>query len=330
MMSRARCVFLGLVTVVLAGCVSSSEPQAVDFENVGPTQRGAGGNAFDLRVKVVGLDANGTQPLADAFVGAAAQGQALAKARTGSDGWAALALQRDQTLRLVAQAAGWTTEDSGRIGINERPQGGPSQPCVATGVAAAYPDAPWYYYSYTLPCVSVDSDEDPGLWLDGDDGVVTLLLFPARVAQSFPVGVSPHVNLAFVALPDGRWWFPEHRALNEDPQLHRLQMLRLAKVHGTLLWTNELLHQADFEFGIGCGREQPDGRTDGGLAQNHLLTQGPAKIDYDWTPRARDRWTDCPEVQAGPIVDTLSTSVTPRVALDLAFQGRSRIIPVNP
>lgn len=322
-----------MTLVALAGCSGDPEKRAVDFGAVDATQEAAkslGDAGFRLTVTVVGIE-NGTRPIAGAFVGAATEGQALAKGYTDENGRAQLLLRKDQSLRIVAQADGWTTEDSGRIEIGAASRSNDQEYSVCTDVyvpsssPGGYAQAPMP----PMPCVVVDSDESPAYHLAGDHGAVSMVLFRSLVIQQLATSVGPHANGQVVVAPDDKDWFPKSHKLSDDPSLHRLYMLRLEHVDASLRWTNALLSQGDFELGVGCTEKKWDDATDGGPTQNYLAKQGVVHVALAWDPDRDQYWSPCKDVYGGPIVDSVNGDVDARVTLALTFEGKSRIIPVH-
>lgn len=297
-----------LVVLGLAGCTSEPQPKAVDFGDVDSSQRGAD---FTLRVKVVGIE-NGTVPLADAFVGVAEGSQALARATTGSDGVATLRIRSGQTVRVVAEAAGWTIEDSGRLRIGDKREA--SESCATTL------DSRW--------CVVTSHSESGTVQLEGDSASIGITLFRERVRQSFQVNVEPRARLGPVGVPDSKHWVPGAKPLSDDPNIDRLHFARLEKAGARLTWRNDLLAQGDFELGVGCLASGPSGTT-GTLAPYLLQQSGSNTLRLDWTPPQSGGWATCSRLLAGPVVDSVATGITTTVDLDLLFRGRSLIIPVG-
>lgn len=300
--------------IVLSGCSSDPPKKTVEFGSVDNTQDGPGAD-FELRVRVLGVD-KGTQAIPFAFVGAAEGEQALAKAFTNTDGEAVLYLKKDQSIRLVSQARDWTTEESARIGIGvSRNDKGPDATCV---------DGPF------VPCIVVDFREAPEYHLDGERGLVTMTLFRSSVAQEFKINVSPHANGRVFVPPDNMAWFPKSEKLSDEAAIHDVYMDRLESVSARLTWTNSMLSQGDFELGVGCQSERVEKETDGGMASTHLANQGQVQVTLgSWEPKSEGRWSLCDDVYAGPIVDSVSSSVDTTVKLVLEFEGKSRIIPLN-
>lgn len=307
MATRTAAIAL-LACLMASGCTSEPQPREVNFADVDDSQSRAD---FTLRVKVVGVE-NGTLPLPGAFVGAAAGSQAIAKSTTGADGIAVLRVRSDQTIRVVAQATGWTTEDSGRLEIGT---GGSrsAENCIVQM------EATW--------CVVTGSDASEATRLTGDSASISITLFRSRVRQAADVQVDPHARLGSVALPDNRYWFPASKALHEDAAIERLYYLRLEKAVAKLTWRNELLSQGDFELGLGCQPNAPS-RTSSSIVPYFAQQNGQARIDLEWSPSQKAGWSECHKLRAGPVVDSATSGASTHLDLELTFQGRSRIVPV--
>lgn len=310
---RSTAIALAVMSIALAGCASEPPRQVVDFGDVDEKQSGG---TFELRVKVLGLQ-NGTFPLAGAFVGAAAGSQAIAKGTTDADGVATLSLRKGQTIKVVAKADGWTVEDSGSLRIGRAS----ADESAATGAeCAAIPAAAW--------CGVTAGEEEASYSLPGDNGSVSLVLFPEHVSQTFTADAGPQATVLFLTLPDGRSWLPLHAPLNDDPDLHELQMLRFRNATTTLTWENALLEQADFELGVGCDADGPSEETSTNIP--YFTTQmGGVMLRIQWSPEDDSYWSTCRSYYAGPVVDTANSEIPVTLTNELVFRGRSTIIPVG-
>lgn len=300
-----------VITVAVSACTGEErEPEPVDFSKV-DSQQVAAERGFLLHVSVVGVE-NGTRAIPGAFVGAAEGREAVAKNYADADGKADLVLRKDQTIRIVAQAEGWTTEDSGVISIGSTNRSGSTGSCVVG------------------PCFVVDSDETPTFELDGEEGFVTMTLFRKRLEQSLAVTASPNANPRVVSAPEQKLWFAKSERLEKESVFHRLYMVRLDRVDAQLTWTNSITAQGDFELGLGCTDKQPDKTTDGGMAQSYLSKQGEVKVTVEnWEPFADEYWSKCRDIYAGPLTDSVNSDVATKVALTLSFEGKTRILPVG-
>lgn len=299
-----------LTTLAFAGCTSyQEEDRPVDFSQVDERQDGVE-KPFTLHVAVVGAG-NGT-PIPDAFVGAVSGSQAIAKSTTDATGHATLYVANDQAIRLVAKAKTWTTEDTGYIVLGDAiPPVNPPNFCLVLCVQPALPP--------------------PTLYLAGHEGSVSVILYHTDLQQVLTVRAGPHVNLYATTLPDGRQWLATRERVEGD--FHAQYMARLTRVDGELTWTNNLLNQADFEFGIGCDADSPAAQTDGGWGQTYLTQQGKVTVQltYDRSePTQFAPGRSCKFAHAGPLVDTLNSEMEAKVNLDLHFVGHSKILPMNP
>lgn len=307
---------LGLVA--FAGCTGEPEPRPVDFSGVDQSQPGAN---FQLMVKVVGVG-NETTPIPGAFVGAANGAEAVAKDETDQHGDALLEVRKGQTIRIVAKADGWTTEDSGDIAIGKGDEANSSK-CGSFRISVmgrTETQQSW--------CVVTASNNSADTRLDGSQGAVSIVLFPKTMEQSFKVRVEPHANAVVAVVPDGKSWFPQTQRLHDDPDLHQLHILRLTQTTTSMKWRNNLLEQGDFELGVGCQRETPAARTSNTVPYLGQQTS-PLTVTKDWNPKSKDSWAQCPSFFAGPIVDTVNSPITVDVNVNLVFTGKSLIIPVG-
>lgn len=317
-LAMKRILLTASLTLVLffAGCTSEPSARPVDFSGV-DAKEGVGG--FTLTVKVVGVG-NETKPLAGAFVGAARDFNAIAKATTNADGEAVLQVRKDQTIRVVAQAPGWTTEDSGEIRIGDGGEERSDCGSFSITVNSQSQSSSW--------CVVTDSNSTTSYRLDGKEGRVSIVLLEKIVERRLSVPVGPHANGFVAVLPDGKEWASQAVPINPDPDLQRLYMNRLIETQTTLSWRNSMLEQGDFELGVGCARETPAVRTSNNVP---YLTQqtGPVSVTKDWAPKSMGTWSTCSSFFVGPIVDTVNSQVTTSVLAKLVFKGQSRIIPVG-
>ncbi|HWG92513.1 MAG TPA: hypothetical protein VNZ52_16830 [Candidatus Thermoplasmatota archaeon] len=314
------------VAVALAGCTGEPQKTVVDFSGVTEVEDGAETGGFHLHVRVLGLEEGATTPLASAFVGAViGDSQAIARGRTGSDGGVTLILNRDQEIRLVAQATGWTTEESAPLAIDPVGDAGGSAGCSASGTAG--PGGA----SGSAGCLAMGlTDRPPAIALDGDEGTVTLVLFRSTLNQNITIPVSPRAARAsFDEGAGGRSWVAHGVMLAENPDIEQVYLSRLVTARGVLVWTNSATSQADFELGFGCADREPLVRTDGGNVHSYLAQQGTVRVELLWDQPTSNWGSECPRLYVGPIVDAASTQVSPVVELQLSFQGKSRIIPVG-
>lgn len=311
---------LVLLSSVLAGCTSEPQARVVDFSAVDETQPGAG---FELKVKVVGLK-DGSQPLSGAFVGAAEGAQAVAKGTTDGNGIAVLRVQSGQTIRVVASAPGWTTEDSGRLSIGRTSDASDSLPSAGcTGGAAQ--DREGQAAGGWCMVTAGESDEST-VNLQGDRGSVSVVLFPRVVQQLMEKEIGPNLNARFTTLPDGNEWIPFSHTLNEDASLHELQMLRFESATTKMRWNNDMLSEADFELGAGCDEAAPMEQTDDIVPSVQRQTY---HLELEFESENEGRWSGCPTYYVGPIVSTVNTPVTVHLESVMTFRGRSTIIPIG-
>ncbi len=309
-----------LTTSFLAGCTYEPEARVVDFSAVDETQPGAG---FELQVKVVGLN-NGSTPLVGAFVGAAEGTQAVAKGTTDINGIAILRLQSGQTLRVVASAPGWTTEDSGRLNIGRTSDASDSLPSAGcTGGAANNQDG---QAAGGWCMVTAGESDESTVHLQGDRGSVSVVLFPRVVQQVLEQDVGPNLNARFTTLPDGSEWIAFPHVLNEDASLHELQMLRFESATTKMRWNNDMLSQADFELGVGCEEGAPMEQTDELVPTAQRQTY---HLELEFESQNDGRWSGCATYYVGPIVSSVNTPVTVHVESVMTFRGRSTIIPIG-
>ena len=310
-----------LTASLLAGCAYEPEAKVVDFSAVDASQPGA---RFELQVKVVGLH-NGSTPLVGAFVGAAEGDQAIAKGTSDENGIATLRVQTGQTIRVVASAPGWTTEDSGRLKIGARSsdtQEGFGASCAGGAAQDSGNQAAGGWCT-----VTAGSDETTTFTLDGDRGAVSVVLFPKQVRQVFTREIGPNAYAQFTTLPDGERWIQFTAPVQEDAQLHDLQMLRLQNATTTMSWENDMFSQADFELGAGCRENAPEEQTDELVPT--VRTQGPVELVVEYAAGEDGRWSSCTHYYAGPIVSSGNLPVEVTVVNELTFRGRSTIIPIQ-
>jgi hypothetical protein len=312
-----------LLTAILAGCTYQPPQNVVDFSSVDENQSGG---SFELRVRVIGLN-NDSMPLSGAFVGVAQGTQAVAKATTDSTGVATLRLRAGQTITVVGQAAGWTTEDSGPIRIGRASS---EQTSIGAGAGCAGSASNSRDGQFAVGgCVvtSGSGSHEAGYNLDGDRGQVSIVLFPQHVQQVFDESAGARVNLRITTAPDGQGWLALHRPLQQDPTFHNLHMMRFHNATTTLVWTNALAAQADWELGVGCGREEPQVETDDTVPR--LVAQGENRLVLEFQPESSGRWSSCETYRAGPLIDTLNLPVSFQLTNELTFRGRSTIIPIQ-
>lgn len=320
-MKAAILPLLGLLlTSLVAGCTYEPEARVVDFSAVDETQPGAG---FELKVKVVGLQ-NGSKPLAGAFVGAAAGTQAVAKGTTDNNGIAVLRVQSGQTIRVVASASGWTTEDSGRLRVGRASESPDSVPSVGCSGGAAQNHDGQAAGGWCM--VTAGESDHSTLDLQGGRGSVSVILFPREVRQVFEKEIGPNLNARFTTVPDGNEWVAFPHELNPEPTFHDLQMLRFEKATTTMRWNNDLLSEADFELGAGCDSDSPSVETDELVPS---VQRQSYSLELEFMADEDGRWSGCPAYYVGPIVSTVNTPVTVQLESVLTFRGRSTIIPIG-
>ncbi|HEX9817198.1 MAG TPA: hypothetical protein VGB18_09480 [Candidatus Thermoplasmatota archaeon] len=333
---------VSFLLLVLAGCSAAPvDRKVVNFGDVSDTQ---GGAAFDLEVRVIGLSDAG-QPIEGALLGAALGAKPVAKAITDKDGIGILHVRSGQTIRIVAKADGWTTEESGllhigdvpkreyRLGCQDRSRADPDLCPIDARERTAIPCPPIQPYGV---CPVTADYQNQWYNLTGTAGSVVLALFPDRAHQIIHEIIPANVNTPDTVPPTSDPWFEFGASVQREPYYDRMQMMRFSRANSTIEWHNEFLGQADFEFGVGCHSASwlltTPPKTSSG--QNpHILQQGPVRISldysiYEWGYEV-GRWVDCHPFMAGPVTETVNTPVPITITNELHFAGRGTIVPID-